>query len=128
MRRQTSAPQPSPAKTMDLIRRAKGRPFLVHQGRLLTITSRPVANTRRWAEGLCPYIQLASTRMKLQLIAVLCPGSSLLQKELTERLAYADAKAWSLARKRQMCPLPLPEATERRIRQWFELVDGDGTG
>ncbi|GIM00322.1 hypothetical protein Vretimale_5465 [Volvox reticuliferus] len=27
-----------------------------------------------------------------------------------------------------MVPLPLPAATERRMRQWFELVDGDGSG
>ncbi|PNH11764.1 Centrin-1 [Tetrabaena socialis] len=49
-------------------------------------------------------------------------------RELTFRIAYAQAKTWSLTHKRQLSPIPLPEAIERRIRQWFELVDDDGSG
>mgnify|MGYP001807135007 CR=1 FL=1 len=37
------------------------------------------------------------------------------QKELTYRLAYAEAKDWSLAHGRQISPLPLPEAIEQRM-------------
>ncbi|GLI64728.1 hypothetical protein VaNZ11_008094 [Volvox africanus] len=55
-------------------------------------------------------------------------GQRLTKKELLDRLSYASQKAWSSVRKRSMVPLPLPAATERRMRQWFELVDGDGSG
>ncbi|GIL49451.1 hypothetical protein Vafri_5763, partial [Volvox africanus] len=55
-------------------------------------------------------------------------GRKLTKKELLDRLSYASQKAWSSVRKRSLVPLPLPAATERRMRQWFELVDGDGSG
>ncbi|KAG2484356.1 hypothetical protein HYH03_016775 [Edaphochlamys debaryana] len=51
-----------------------------------------------------------------------------LKKELLYRLTYAEARDWCLAHRRQLNPLPLPEAIEHRIRQWFDLVDDDGSG
>ncbi|PNW76161.1 hypothetical protein CHLRE_12g545500v5 [Chlamydomonas reinhardtii] len=56
------------------------------------------------------------------------PKRKFSKKELTYRLAYAEAKDWSLAHGRQISPLPLPEAIEQRIKQWFLLVDDDGSG
>ncbi|GIL73653.1 hypothetical protein Vretifemale_3731 [Volvox reticuliferus] len=73
-------------------------------------------------------VELAA-KPQVQTVTI-CPANSLTlpQKELLDRLSYANQKAWSSVRKRSMVPLPLPAATERRMRQWFELVDGDGSG
>ncbi|GFR47908.1 hypothetical protein Agub_g9708, partial [Astrephomene gubernaculifera] len=56
------------------------------------------------------------------------PEHKLSKRELANRLIYAEAKRWSLAHKRVPAPLPLPLGTERCIRQWFQLVDDNGSG
>ena len=43
-------------------------------------------------------------------------------------MQYAAAREWSQVHGRQIEPRPLKEGIERRIKEWFELVDDDGSG
>lgn len=62
-------------------------------------------------------------------IGLLLPGPILaLQDALRAQLHRANSKSWARTRGKYLHPLKLHPAIQRTIREWFELVDDDGSG
>lgn len=54
--------------------------------------------------------------------------NSYMQDEAELKLTQYQARDWCQAHGRQLPPPPLTENIERTIKEWFDLVDDDGTG